>query len=522
MFDTPQVIENIICYVCKKTALTQCIFCELCNTWIHKSCIKMTAKTFKSLSESPLPFFCSICTSSILPFTTITNKVFSDINSVKKPQLKTLKCFSCSKTIRSNQKEIFCTLGKHSYHQSCLNLKRNEVNKLNKSWSCNSCNSFPFQELNDKDLITQTFNSLSVTYEIKQLIHTDDYDNYIKNTPNLFLDNINMSDEQNEINVNFGYYHLNKLLKTFQNQPNGNLTLFHTNIRSINKHIDELSCLNKLTGYFDIIGLSELWEPENSKYERTYTLPGYHTLQHLRGKTQNSGCGIFVKDNIRYKVRDDLNCSFFSDKEEFQIFFLELFLESENLVVCTLYRHPRGDFTEFQNHLIKAIKKISKQNKKLAVMGDFNIDLLNSTKHQNTEDFLNLMLENLMMPSIIGPTRINDNDKYTLIDNIFFSDFDSIDCSGNLLCPITDHLPNFLRLNLKTTDNNDRTILRRDFSKYNPVLIKHELENMNILPKLLNCNTVDEKYNLLHEKLSLVIDKYAPMKEVKPHNNYDL
>ena len=45
---------------------------------------------------------------------------------------------------------------------------------------------------------------------------------------------------------------------------------------------------------------------------------------------------------------------------------------------------------------------------------------------------------------------------------------------------------------------------------------------MNILPKLLNCNTVDEKYNLLHEKLSLVIDKYAPMKEVKPHNDYDL
>ena len=39
---------------------------------------------------------------------------------------------------------------------------------------------------------------------------------------------------------------------------------------------------------------------------------------------------------------------------------------------------------------------------------------------------------------------------------------------------------------------------------------------------LLNCNTVDEKYNLLHEKLSLVIDKYAPMKEVKPNNDYDL
>ena len=453
MFDQPQIIENIICYVCNKVAFTQCIFCEICNTWIHKSCLKMTVKTFKSHSNSSLPYFCNICTSSILPFTMITDNVFSNLFSVKKT-VTLKKCFSCDKTLRSNQKEVFCSLGQHYYHQSCLKLKRNEVNKLNIKWSCNSCNSFPFEELNDRELLSLTFNSLSLTYNINnQLTHTDEYDPYIKLTPNLFLEkNLNMSDEQDEGNVNFAYYHLNKLLQTLQNKPDGKLTLFHTNIRSVNKNIDELYCLIKLTGTFDIIGLSELWEPETNKHERIFSLPGYHDLEHLQGRTQNSGCGIFIKDSIRYKVRDDLNCSFYSDKEEFQLFFVELFLDSENLVICTLYRHPKGDFSEFQKELIKSIKRVSKQNKKIAVMGDFNIDLLNSNKHSNTEDFLNIMLENLMMPNIVGPTRINDKGKYTLIDNIFFNDFDSIDCSGNLLCPITDHLPNFLRINVNNNN----------------------------------------------------------------------
>ena len=146
-FSQPHIIENIICYVCNKVALTQCIYCELCNTWIHQRCIKMTAKTFNLFSISPLPFFCNICISSILPFTTITDKAFSKLLTVKNTQLTLKKCFSCSKSIRLNQNEVFCSLGQHSYHQSCLKIKTNELKKLSKNWSCNSCNAFPFQEL---------------------------------------------------------------------------------------------------------------------------------------------------------------------------------------------------------------------------------------------------------------------------------------------------------------------------------------------------------------------------------------
>ena len=126
--------------MCNKVALTDCIFCEICNTWIHKSCIKMTVKTFKSHSISQLPYFCNICTDSTMPFSKITVKVFNELFVAKKHQ-PTIKCFSCSKSIRTDHKHVVCNVGQHSYHQSCLNLTRKDIKSLSSKWSCKSCNS---------------------------------------------------------------------------------------------------------------------------------------------------------------------------------------------------------------------------------------------------------------------------------------------------------------------------------------------------------------------------------------------
>jgi len=77
-------------------------------------------------------------------------------------------------------------------------------------------------------------------------------------------------------------------------------------------------------------------------------------------------------------------------------------------------------------------------------MGNFNIDLLETNNHVETESFLDFMFKHSMQPHILGPTRIDERNKYTLIDNIFYNEINDVCHSGNLLCPITDHLPNFL------------------------------------------------------------------------------
>jgi len=115
-------------------------------------------------------------------------------------------------------------------------------------------------------------------------------------------------------------------------------------------------------------------------------------------------------------------------------------------------------------------------------------DLLECNNHPSIENFLDFMLENIMMPQITGPTRLNDRGKYTLIDNIFYNNTNA----GRKLqwepaMSITDHLPNFLTI---ASDDNERfekhKIYRRDFTNYNPAAFKLEFSNLNIEAKLQN------------------------------------
>ena len=64
------------------------------------------------------------------------------------------------------------------------------------------------------------------------------------------------------------------------------------------------------------------------------------------------------------------------------------------------------------------MSKISKENKLVFVMGDFNVNLLNYESHNETNDFINTMVSHYLLPHILHPTRVTDHSA-TVIDNIF-------------------------------------------------------------------------------------------------------
>ena len=436
----------------------------------------------------------------------------------------TINCNRCDKTIKPKQIKLKCSLCLKHIHQHCLKMKKKDIKKLNHNhWICNSCFTFPFHELDNEQLSQIKYNSL-ITDNFTNIKHTDDYS--VCNIPNLSLiDPLNFenNDNSNNININFSYNRFYQLYNTLEEKKVSSFSVFHSNIRSMNKNLDSLACLlSNLDHGFDIIGLSELWEPENAKkLEKTYTLQGYHDFQLQRGTSQNSGCGIFVKEHLKHKVRDELNYSFFSETEEFQIFFIEIITNSGNILVCTVYRHPKGNsIAEFLKTIENVLKTVQKENKKLIFMGDFNIDLLHYNKHSETETFLNTMLQNLLIPMITGPTRINDNSNFTLIDNIFFNDPVSAICSGNLLCQVSDHLPNFLKFE-HVNEIEDQKIYKRDFSKYSPRNVKAEFQTLNLENKIRNTEDVNEKYNLLHTNLENILNTHVPLKLFKKKSKND-
>ena len=99
------------------------------------------------------------------------------------------------------------------------------------------------------------------------------------------------------------------------------------------------------------------------------------------------------------------------------------------------------DLTDFNsNYLNKLLENISKEQKYVFLLGDFNVNLLNYNEHNQTNEFLDSLASNSFIPLILQSTRITSHSN-TLIDNIFLNVIDLDIISGNLTATISDHLP---------------------------------------------------------------------------------
>ena len=108
------------------------------------------------------------------------------------------------------------------------------------------------------------------------------------------------------------------------------------------------------------------------------------------------------------------------------------------------------DICTFNDHYLNPLlEKLSKeQNKKIFLIGDFNIDLLNFENSEYINQFIDDITSASLQPQILQPSRIFKNSK-TLIDNIFCNiPHTQIKnaISGNITSTLSDHLPQFFFL----------------------------------------------------------------------------
>ena len=76
-------------------------------------------------------------------------------------------------------------------------------------------------------------------------------------------------------------------------------------------------------------------------------------------------------------------------------------------MICgVIYRHPNGNLDSFMTSISNRFDKVNNENKYCLVMGDFNINLLNTDSHVATEEFLDLITSCYFSPHILQPIRI--------------------------------------------------------------------------------------------------------------------
>lgn len=180
------------------------------------------------------------------------------------------------------------------------------------------------------------------------------------------------------------------------------------------------------------------------------SLHGYQSYIGMLGTTRNSGCGFYISNKVSFLPRFDLDTHYNGPDAEFEAMWIEVMIDNQNIIVSSIYRHPHKNDKSFKHYLKLSLQKIEKENKICIITGDFNYNLLTYSHSAPETEFLDLMLGNLFSPTIIYPSRITNNSKPSLIDNIFINQTDLEFCSGNLYSKLSDNMPNFIILKVYT------------------------------------------------------------------------
>ena len=86
---------------------------------------------------------------------------------------------------------------------------------------------------------------------------------------------------------------------------------------------------------------------------------------------------------------------------------LEPGMSKNNMIIGCIYRHHSMELSEFNNHFLSVLlEKISKENKMVVLLGDFNADLLKYDHDEEVSGFLDAMYSKLLLPNISSPKRI--------------------------------------------------------------------------------------------------------------------
>ena len=170
------------------------------------------------------------------------------------------------------------------------------------------------------------------------------------------------------------------------------------------------------------------------------------------------------------------------------------------------------DDREFTILYSNFLEKINSENKKAIILGDFNLDLIKASADNNIKDFLETNLSNYFIPHITRPTRITPYSK-TLIDNIF-TNFSQQQDSCNLICSISDHLPQAILFDIKTDKKTPRQPnFKRDYSNFN---IEDFLLDFISFPwdKKFQHKNPSNRLKFFIDTTNSLIEQHVPLKKV--------
>ena len=113
--------------------------------------------------------------------------------------------------------------------------------------------------------------------------------------------------------------------------------------------------------------------------------------------------------------------------------------KKSNIIIGCIYKHPSMDLNDFNtNYPSNLLDNVSKEQKSVLLLGNFNVNLLNYNNFKPANEFLDSLASNSFVSYILQPTRLTYHSK-TLIENIFSNIISAEAISDNLTSTVSDH-----------------------------------------------------------------------------------
>ena len=195
---------------------------------------------------------------------------------------------------------------------------------------------------------------------------------------------------------------------------------------------------------FDVIGVCETRLTKGT--ERVYKLDGYNMFT-CNVSSKNGGVGLYISK--KYSAKTLIDMCFVS--EYLEALFVEVHInKNKTLIIGMLYRRSGTVVGDFMHKMEEILVNIDK--KKCLMMGDFNLNLLESNTNDVVSDYISLFNQFSFNPTIIKPTRVTPHSA-TIIDQIWVNFTDNRDSNGAftqiIISDITDHFPCSIHVNIK-------------------------------------------------------------------------
>ena len=200
--------------------------------------------------------------------------------------------------------------------------------------------------------------------------------------------------------------------------------MFHQNIRGLHSNFHAIEIILQ-PQIIDILTLSETHVIDGSILDNDalYKVEGYNYVKKNRKTGQGGGVAIYVRQNLAYKIREDLDDNLES------VWIDVLVRNSKSLLVGCFYKPPIGSnysSERFTETLSETFANISKEAKEMIVLGDFNTNYLSLSDNKELKSLFRLYG---LKQYIKSPTRVTENTS-TLIDLILSNNESSIVKTG--------------------------------------------------------------------------------------------